>query len=506
MSVYRHLIGSMNRFKNEKIRKDLKNAGHDVQYYKFEFYSLELPFLSQLDEFFISLMPIEDHQFVKLFKVSKAERVSKYHEQGLIIDDSRALEERMNTSQTSTRDLQSGFTILNSELYRIYTRIQKKLIRKKDFKSDREVAPKDAQLKPLPKDIEKNLIYFLESVPALLRELKYVKSKVQLDENSEQVLSDLVDSVSETQSLSQHVSIQNFKITLNNFTRIFAWIKQQLRPKEDQPINFMDCLKVSWKMGFFSSYETNAISIILDESFKLNTELLKKVNVLVSALKSFDQMVLKGRKHACAKPKIKAKQSTKDDGKKLEAAQLEQLEVEPSSEILPNQEILCIEESGGVKTDELKEHDHSKSTVETLRRAEEKQLKGENANPSPSSPPFYSNQEAVEIYSRFSEDSEQSQYAQIIQSKMNRKDLVLLDSLFSRDSGGIAFDDLNRLIKKCGGIVEQARGSHVKITMPGKKFFSAYRPHGSGHTDKVRNFLLDIYRKALVDVRDKILR
>lgn len=502
MSAYRFLKVLILNFENEKICKNLKEVGRDVFEPVFEFQSTELPILEDLSQFFLRLMPSEDRQFVGSYDLKKTGK-SSGNGCGFAVDYWRACRERNIDNVESLQNLRSGFEKLNREFYRIHQKIEKKL-KSKSFVSQLKVDPQGFHLAPLPVDIYEQVNYFLNSAPNLVNELQYVKANVWLSKDSEQVLSDILDLISELEELQKTVSALNKRKFSEAYERTVSRLTVARTSKNNPLLDAIDRFMNPWERDFLDSYVNHLTPIIYFENSRFNRELLKKINRLIQTLEDFDREAVRGNK----KPfRVRIKVEKPTTSSKEKTLPIKEFEVEPSGEEKLKQPFVSGGETGNIAIDECQKDDRAESKEDSLRRTEDKQQKIEfkTASLSPSS--FDPDREAIEVYSRFSEDSDQPTYTQIVQDhfKMSTKDYKLLQKLFSSNPGGIPFGDLNRLITRCGGIVQEARGSHVKITMPGKKFFSAYRPHRPGRSEKVRNFLLDIYRKALSDVRDRVL-
>lgn len=505
MAIYRPLKACIFRFEHEKLRKDLSRIADDILTFDFEFHSLELPILEDLEKLFIGLMPSEDREFVGLFKRLEAKDFPNTFARTFVIkiDDSEAMTNFQERNHSSFLNLLSAFKILNHEYFRIQQKLQYKL-KSKSFSGKLKKAPEISDLAQPPNQILIQVQYFLESIPNFINVLRIVESQVYLDEISKKLLSDIFQSISEIQPLTDHLVTLNFTEISNTAQRVVDWAAKNYQTREHFT-SLRDFIQRSWKIGFLQSYATNAVSVILSENLKFNTELVEKINNLVQLLQSFDQNGVKGRKQPF---KVKRKDSQVAKASEERSSQsTKELGSEALSPLLSQASVSEEGSIGVVPTYERKEEQHAEPKKVALRQTEEKQQKIEIPV---SSCPFtsdYLNQEAIEVYSQFSEEAEQPKYLQLVQDnlKIKTKDYKLLDKLFHPNPGGISSEDLNRLILHCGGLVEQTRGSHIKITMPGKKVFSAYRPHGRGRSEKVRNFLLDIYRKALIDVKNKIL-
>lgn len=524
---YRFLHIPLGHIQMEKIFRNLESKGladfdSRIRFVSTEFYRTELQVLEDLKRYVITLMPEKDCKFVELFKFS-CKKVDGFIYRNVRVLDDDAFFKTINNYFKSINHLTVEIKRLNLEFFRIYKKINKKLCVKAIANSLTSTPEINHLVVPPEHEKTEILNYFLDSTaPHLLSKLKYLQLNIRLPVASEQELVDLLQSTSENKILVQRALDDDKELsnmTENFFDIIHTWSdtkKKELSKMESPTITrtYPIKIKCAGEQNFIESYTTNAQHFLYYEATQFNLKLSRNISSFTELLKSFDEHGIRGSKQLF-KP-IKRVSPLPDSQIKTE---LSTLSLEPDTK-LPSQSLTLedkieqaeLRREANIVTENIAEGLLELESLQKLQLLEleskgtEELEEKETHSATASLPPMKSFDESnYKIYSSYLREDEKLVYREKLNRGLTKANLTLLESLYSDSPGEIRFADLKTLVRRCGGVLQFSRGSHFRITMPGGKIAFGFKPHGSGHSSKLRNLALESFRMAFSDIREAVL-
>lgn len=528
---YKCLIYCIAERKREKIIRGLpplafSDDEFEVKDIEYEFYRTELEILESLKSYVITLMPEKDRKVAEVFHISY-EKCNETNDRTITVWDDKALRENATHFYDSFRNLGSEVERLNSEFFRIHKKIIKKLSVKEISKNLRSLPELHDLSKPPTSNPTENLNYFLTSTAInLVSKFEFIDLNIKLHLGSRQKLRNLLQSIAKTKTLVKDALDAGntiFDIDTNLFCKIYDWYEEeQVKFKEWIKQGDFSVLATQLSMAekgtVLESYTTHIHSILYAEAAKFNMELSQKISNFTELLMSFDECGIQGNKQRFKPIKMVLSTSIPHDNSqlKIEGSTLAlSSDTELESQSLPledqHEQNEFTAKHGAIIEDNKvafirQESDHNLEALESKsERTAELEDHGIESTIISSAPIRASEEQTYKIYSRKLKEGDKLSYKEQLNRDIKGRYLDLLEILYSTNPGEISFNDLNNLVKRCGGLLEFGRGSHFRITMPGRKIVFGFKPHGSGHSSKLRNLALESFRTALSDIRDAVL-
>lgn len=490
-----------------------------------EFHRTELKVLEDLQRFLLTIMPEKDREFVKNFQLSLGRITGSNKYIAVESSSFKALEESLSAYVNSYETLRFVLKKLNSEWVRINNKINKKLCAKKIVERLPNIQKFDNLDEPRIKSEFDSLNYFLDVTRfTIVSMLEYVGSITKLCPRSQLILSEILQGTPKNGALVETALHHHLKVKdiATFFSQIYDFLDGMRKPLTNMvsqiegPMS-LTLSKMDGDFFLLDSYATSINFFILAETTQFYTELTEKLFNFTELLTDFDKNSIGGRKSPfqlltrpstpCVlkgNPKIEMELSMVDsnsDSKLVSQRStlednLEQTEFsEETDQIIESERKIS---SDSESTQKIHAFDLKLETTEEL---DEKETQYGTA----ADTLMRSLEQSYKIYSKNSSEDEKLSYENQLNRKIKGKHLALLQTLYSTSPGEISFDDLKNLVIRCGGIIDFGRGSHFRITMPGRKVAFGFRPHGSKHSSKLRNLALESFRTALSDVRETVL-
>lgn len=502
------------------------------------------PFLVAIRDRLFSLLTEEEQGFLKKVRINKFQNDKNSF--GISLNSGSIVRTTQLKEESKSETLETELSAFGKEFIKFHNKIGKIIKRFELVKIFSESEDPDQFLQDLGKNTKINLEDLTERIiPLWKKEVSYLEN--HLDGSMDQIkfhFEKLKDSLEKFfQKKKQFEQLMPVLRLAFDFTQknMLKWARECNNPFLTQK----ETLEASTKLAFFQSFITYLncrFMSFLSTLSEVNQELETNLTAIRDDMSQTLEPLLKKIQAEKAPKNRKSKAKLQSQSSRLKSKSEPLLEMKPSSpeaslytkpsdleikeekmnplaaELDEAQEEVGGSASGvlGKEIERSLQSSKSQDEIESALTNKTMAPLSETESLKPSSVQFFQSQAEGGVFrSSFEpreekshdhlETAEEGNYATQIKAGLTRRNIELLDSLYSDSQAKIRLGDLTSLVTRCGGrILNGNTGSHFTILMPGGITGHSFRPHGKAHSSKLTHFALEGFRRAFSEVKEII--